>query len=60
MAGAQLKRTDGAVLGAAKPRRDVERDRAASVRAPRRPACADSFSCSRDAERRARCFGRLG
>lgn len=46
MAAVRDNRTGGGGLGAAKPRRDVGRARAAKGHAPRRPACADSTSNS--------------
>lgn len=60
MAAAQLNRSLGEGLGAAKPRRDVERVRAALGRTPRRSACAESSRCSRSLRARFAARGRLG
>jgi len=59
MAAGQLKRSVGRVLGAAKPRLDVERDRSASGGSPRRPSGADSTYCSRMLRIRFAVCGRL-
>ncbi len=60
MAAAQLNRTLGEWLGAAKPRRDVGRVRAGTVRAPRRPAGADSVRSSGSLRDPFAALGRLG
>jgi hypothetical protein len=66
MAAGQLNRSWGGWLGAAKPRLvpgsspGQARVRAVTVRAPRRPACADSVLCSRSRCDRSAALGRLG
>lgn len=60
MAAAQLKRSIGEGLGAAKPRLVVGRVRSAFGRAPRRPACADSVRCSPSLGDGSAAPGRLG
>lgn len=74
MAAAQLTAWLREGLGAAKPRLDVERARAGTVRRsgvhapgmslfpdrPRRPACADSVPCSLSLGDSSAALGRLG
>lgn len=60
MAAVQLNASLREGLGAAKPRLVVGRARAATDRAPRRPACADSVRCSPSLGDGSAALGRLG